>query len=395
MTAHRLIRSTTEYQAAKSELSRLISSKQTKQTTEEIEYLSLLVETWEREQFPVNLASPIDAIKFRLDQKGLTLRDLEPLLGSRSRVSEIMAAKRPLSIEMVRALHTHLAIPSDALIRKSDTKPVVRLELSASLKKLLVKRSLLKPDETLVDLVARAGSERALPAPLYRRELTERANARTNTTALLAWTACVLIEANRLSLGAFKPTSLSNSTLASIVRISREDKWAGEIKRHLSKLGIALVIMPHLPETYVDGASLRRKDRAPVIALTLRHNRIDNFWFVLLHELFHVARHFIKDDVAFFDDLDIEGTDEHEREADQGAQDALIPPALWRELSTRSYITAQDIEDVAARAEIHPAIVAGRIRRETGDYRRHSSLVGNGEVRKRFPEYGKLADHPS
>jgi HTH-type transcriptional regulator/antitoxin HigA len=395
MTAPRLIRSTAEYNAAKDELARLISSKQTKQTAEEIEYLSLLIETWEREHFPVNLASPIDAIRFRLDQKGLTLRDLEPLLGSRSRVSEIMAEKRPLSIEMVRALHTHLAIPSDVLIRKSDTKPIPRLELSASLKKLLVKRSLLKPDESLVDLVTRAGSERALPAPLYRRELTERANARTNTTALLAWTASVLVEANKLSLAPFKPAGLSNSSLASIVRISRADNWACEIKRHLSKLGIALVIMPHLPETYVDGASLRRKDRAPVIALTLRYNRIDNFWFVLLHELIHVARHFTEDDVAFFDDLDIEGTDEREREADLGAQDALIPPVLWRELSTRSYVTAQDIEDIAARAEIHPAIVAGRIRRETGDYRRHSSLVGNGEVRMRFPEYGKLADHPS
>jgi HTH-type transcriptional regulator / antitoxin HigA len=392
MTAPRLIRSTTEYKGAKDELGRLMSSKQTKQTAQEIEYLSLLIEAWEREHFPVNLASPIDAIKFRLDQKGLTLRDLEPLLGSRSRVSEIMSGKRPLSIEMVRALHTHLAIPSDVLIRKPDTKPIPRLALTASLKKLLVKRSLLKSDETLVDLVARAGSERALPAPLYRRELTERANARTNTTALLAWTASVLIEANKLSLTPFKPTNLSNAALVSIARISRVENWAAEIKRYLSNLGIALVIMPHLPETYVDGASLRRKDRAPVIALTLRYNRIDNFWFVLLHELIHVARHFIDDDVAFFDDLDIEGTDEREREADQHAQDALTPPALWRELSTRPYITAQDIEDVAARAGVHPAIVAGRVRRETGDYRRHSSLVGNGEVRKRFPEYGKLAD---
>ena len=145
--------------------------------------------------------------------------------------------------------------------------------------------------------------------------------------------------------------------------------------------------MPHLPETYLDGAALRRVDGIPVIAVTLRYDRIDNFWFVLLHELSHLASHFDGREIAFFDDLELEGVNKEEQEADQSAQDALIPQEMWTALAARAYISGADIQELAARIGVHEAVIAGRVRRETGDYRRFSGLVGTGHVRIEFPEY--------
>jgi HTH-type transcriptional regulator/antitoxin HigA len=159
------------------------------------------------------------------------------------------------------------------------------------------------------------------------------------------------------------------------------------LNEELGKLGIVLIIMPHLPETYLDGAALRRVDGIPVIAITLRHDRIDNCWFVILHELSHVSLHFPTTEAAFFDDLELEGENREEREADQSARDALIPREIWRRLASKSYVTIADIQEVAEKAGVHEAIVAGRVRRETGDYRRFSGLIGTGQVRVQFPEY--------
>ena len=96
----------------------------------------------------------------------------------------------------------------------------------------------------------------------------------------------------------------------------------------LRSRGIAVEIVPHLPRTHLDGAAMRSKDGRPVIGLTLRYDRIDNFWWVLMHELAHATFH-LDDSPAFIDDLRLDGVDETELEADRFAQDALIPPAAW------------------------------------------------------------------
>jgi HTH-type transcriptional regulator / antitoxin HigA len=383
------IRTRAEYKRQKAALERLMVVKPSKQTLDEIDVLSLLIEDYERREFMLPEIDPIDAIKFRMDQLSLTLRDLEPYIGSRSRVSEIMSGKRPLSLDMVRALNTHLGIPAGILIKKRETtKLVSEADLSDSLKSLLVRRKILETGETLADLIDRAGSSDALPSPLFRRTLTDRANARTNPVALLAWTAAVMAEANKIKIAVeFDSRSLTPQKLAEIARISRAPDWAKQVRRALEKLGIILIVMPHLPETYLDGAALRRADGVPVIAVTLRHDRIDNFWFVLLHELSHLALHFDNTEIAFFDDLELEGANKEEKEADQSAQDALIPQPMWDLLASRPYVSGADIYEIATKVGVHDAVIAGRVRRETADYRRFSGLVGTGHVRIEFPEY--------
>ena len=128
---------------------------------------------------------------------------------------------------------------------------------------------------------------------------------------------------------------------------------------------------------------MKSQSRRPVIGLTLRYDRIDNFWWVLMHELAHATFH-LDDSPAFIDDLKLSGTDAKELEADQLAQDALIPPEAWEESELTDRHSAMAVIGLAQELGIHPAIVAGRTRHELGDYRKLSQFVGTGEVNHLF-----------
>ena len=148
-----------------------------------------------------------------------------------------------------------------------------------------------------------------------------------------------------------------------------------------------LVIAPHLSNTYLDGAAMLLDDGTPVIGMTLRYDRLDNFWFCLLHELTHVARHLTSGgERLFVDDFDLRAKDddEHEREADEWAEDALIPKREWDEHPAQDAPYPSNVISLAQRVGVHPAIVAGRIRWRDRNYRILSQFVGNGEVRKHF-----------
>lgn len=87
---------------------------------DELELLVALVELYENEHEPIGLPNPIEAIRFRMEQAGLRQQDLVPFIGSRSKVSEVLHGKRPLSINMIRALNKNLGIPTEVLIQPSN-----------------------------------------------------------------------------------------------------------------------------------------------------------------------------------------------------------------------------------------------------------------------------------
>ena len=122
-----------------------------------------------------------------------------------------------------------------------------------------------------------------------------------------------------------------------------------------------------------------------MIGLTLRYDRIDNFWFSLMHELAHVGLHLdCEENKLFVDDLSLGGGDGLEEEADRAAHDALIPAHLWASSPLREKATVLAVYDFARASGVHPAVVAGRVRRERGNYRLLSQLVGAGKVRIQF-----------
>lgn len=205
--------------------------------------------------------------------------------------------------------------------------------------------------------------------------------------ALWAWQSRILLLAQSTSLaGNYDLKSITKEWLTDLVRQSRFEDGPVRAKQMLSEVGVSLVIEPHLPKTYLDGAVFLLPSGAPVIGLTLRYDRLDNFWFVLLHELAHMVKHLRKGALEdIFDDLDAE-PDSLEREADAFASAILVPEGDW-EIALARYTRSQDdVQSFAQDHGIHPSIVAGRIRKEADNYMILSDLVGAGKVRAQFPE---------
>jgi len=118
----RPIRSDADYRAALTEVERLWDAEPGTPEGDQAEILSILIENYEAKNDPIPAPDPIAAILFMMEQKGLTRRDLEPIIGGRARVSEILNRRRPLTLPMVRALSTLLNIPIDVLVQPYDTR---------------------------------------------------------------------------------------------------------------------------------------------------------------------------------------------------------------------------------------------------------------------------------
>lgn len=113
----RPIRTKADHRAALKEVERLWDAEPGTKAGDRVDVLVTLIEAYEAKHYPIPAPDPVAAIAFMMDQKGLTRRDLEPALGSRGRVSEILARKRPLTLPMVRALSALLDIPTDILVQ--------------------------------------------------------------------------------------------------------------------------------------------------------------------------------------------------------------------------------------------------------------------------------------
>ena len=113
------IRSEADYEAALAEVERLWGAKSGTPDGDRLDVLATLIDAYEAERHPMDPPDPIEAIKFRMEQQGLTRKDLEPIIGTRTRVAEVLNRKRGLSIDMIRRLHERLGISADVLIRPS------------------------------------------------------------------------------------------------------------------------------------------------------------------------------------------------------------------------------------------------------------------------------------
>jgi HTH-type transcriptional regulator / antitoxin HigA len=111
------IRSEKDYEAAMAEVEILWGAKSGTAKGDRLDVLATLIEFWEAANYPIDPPDPIEAIKFRMEQQGLTRKDLEGIIGSRARIAEVLERKRGLSIAMIRRLNAELNIPAEVLIR--------------------------------------------------------------------------------------------------------------------------------------------------------------------------------------------------------------------------------------------------------------------------------------
>ena len=113
------IRSEEDYERSLAEVERLWGAKSGTRDGDRLDVLATLIDAYEARHYPMDPPDPIEAIKFRMDQQGLTRKDLEPIIGTRTRVAEVLNRKRGLSISMIRRLHDRLGIAAEVLIRPS------------------------------------------------------------------------------------------------------------------------------------------------------------------------------------------------------------------------------------------------------------------------------------
>jgi HTH-type transcriptional regulator / antitoxin HigA len=117
----KLIKTQREYRAALGKAEELMDARPGTRQGEELELWAALIEIYEDEHAPVPPPSPVEAIRFRMEQESLRPQDLVPFLGSRSRVSEVLNGRRPLTLKMIRRLHDGLGIPAEILLGESES----------------------------------------------------------------------------------------------------------------------------------------------------------------------------------------------------------------------------------------------------------------------------------
>ena len=111
------IKTNADYHAALKEIETLMMAEPDTPEGEKLDVLVTLVEAYERKHYPLDLPDPVEAIKFEMEQKGLTVKDLEPMIGKSNRVYEILNHKRSLTLKMIWRLHHELGIPAESLIK--------------------------------------------------------------------------------------------------------------------------------------------------------------------------------------------------------------------------------------------------------------------------------------
>lgn len=363
---------------------------------ERLELLSVLIEAYENQKFPIEAPDPISAILFRMQEQGLRQADLIPYFGTRSRVSEVLSRKRPLTVNMIRALSSGLGISTETLVGIEPAEVIqnekVEVDWSNFPIKEMVARGWLqkltnKTVESTEDLVksfiANVGMQ--LGSASFRRTFGGDAYSPATQYALYAWLARVIQKARerKSSLGSFDRSKLSQTFLRELSQLSWFAHGPILAVEFLEKHGIAVVIEPHLKGTLLDGAALQDSDGMPIIGLTLRFDRLDNFWFTLLHEVSHLWKHVTTEEI-FLDNLDASSEDRRELEANRIAKEALIPKIAWKRSDAYLNPSNQAIDRLSRELKIHPAIIAGRLRKERENYLMFNDLVGNGQVRKHF-----------
>lgn len=364
---------------------------------EEMDLLILLINKYEDSLYKIDLPDPIDAIKFRMEQQGLKYSDMTEYFGNKSKVSEVLGRKRSLSLPMIRKLNKGLGIPADVLI--ADPAKAIPEEINGINWSLFPVTEMIKKgwvdfsgttqlakehsEEIVRDFFDSADYKLQTDNIFFRKGL--RSDSKIDEYALSVWYAKALIEQKDIIIKKdYIKGSLSDDFLDEIKRLSIFEEGPLLAQKLLLKIGIKLVIVPHLQGTHIDGAVFKNSNNTPVICLTLRYDRVNYFWFTLFHELAHLILHLNDNMNHFFDDLkSFKDLSQIEKEADIFAEEKLISKQDWKSFYSE-YISEDEVNSFAEKCRIAPAIAAGRIQKERKDYRVFRNLLGQKKVKELF-----------
>lgn len=206
------------------------------------------------------------------------------------------------------------------------------------------------------------------------------------TPAQLAWLYRVKAIAEELLVARYSTESVTLA-LPKLRALAVAPEEARKVPRILSECGVRFVIVESLPSAKIDGVCFWLDERSPVVGLSMRHDRIDNFWFVLRHELEHVRLGHGQRSGAMILDTDLEGeragvgqdVPEEERQANEAAQEFCVPKAQMDAFIARKapFFSERDLLGFAKILRVHPGLVAGQLQHRTGRYDRFRQHLAN------------------
>ncbi|MBN2606986.1 MAG: ImmA/IrrE family metallo-endopeptidase [Thiotrichales bacterium] len=393
----KLIQNEAEYEAAMARVSELMDLDPELNSPEgnELDVWVTLIKKFESEKVTPDFPSYIEAIKFFMDQRGFNQNDMTSYFGSKAKTSEILNGKKSLTLNMIRKLVNGLGIPANILLQDENKELNKRnIDWLAFPLKDMFKKHYFPSFEgkTLKDLkeVAEEEVTKFINQLPFSWELTKpemRTAAHGNNDkevsdyALWAWQIKVLVQCKEKEVSDFDKNLIDSHFLRRVARLSFMKKGPKLAEEFLASHGIYMIVEPHLEKTYLDGAAMMYH-KHPVVALTLRYDRLDNFWFTLLHELAHISLGHVGEKTPFVFDsnLNPDDTTEKEKQANEAAFNAFGLQGAVKELMNVTEYA--EVENLSKRFDLSPSIIIGQIRRFKND---HSIFTRKmGKVRYMF-----------
>ena len=330
---------------------------------------------------PAEVFSPGQFIKDELIERDWTQGDLAEVLGRPVQaVNEIVAGKKAITPETARGLGDAFGTGPEVWLnlenafRLSQTPPPdesvslrARLYEIAPVKE-MVRRGWIPESDTVNDLKDSVLRFLEMPSIDDKPSLAfaaKKSSSYANTSpSQCAWCYRAKHLAEPLAVEAFTTKKLIEH-LPEIRRLAKEVENVRQVPSLLASLGIRFVIVEHLKSTRIDGAALWLDDVSPVVVISLRYDRIDNFWFVLAHELAHIKSgdRSVDTDLVGVSAQPTEEKPEFERKADRMASSLLIPTKALQAFIERHRprFSKQAIRGFAEKVGIHPGVVVGQL----------------------------------
>lgn len=219
--------------------------------------------------------------------------------------------------------------------------------------------------------------------PLAKQPTLFRKSTNADENLLAIWQARARARAEYTFLAEGRPdfNGLTKDDLRNFARMSIDPNIVRELPTILARFGIILVYVYALPGMNSDGAVFHLSTGHPVIALSLRFPRLDYFWFTLLHELAHLVLHNEQLKEPVFFDVEAEEMDKVEKAANRLAKDSMVERESWRNCEPKYDPSDKTVRVYAAEQGIHAALVAGLLRKESGNYKRYSGIINEHDVR--------------
>lgn len=350
---------------------------------------------------PFEASHPGYLLKDELDARKIQQSDFAIEIGmQKSMLNEIIKGKRPITSDIAILLETALEIPADywmrfqtqyeldlARIKEKNILKVESIKTWAIIKEFVPITYFKKIGYFINDLTTDIEKVKQvyainnfddLPFQLANKKFAYHRKSdklKVNEKNVWAWNMVAEYEAKNQKVNEFDADNLSGLYNDLQAIFYENSAPVSQVQEKLNDYGIKFVLVQKLEQTPIDGYTFWSENN-PAIALTLRHTRIDNFAFTIMHEIGHIILHLVNDkDRHFLDTTEINSVEPQlEAEADHFAHNILVPPNVWNEITEFPQFDDENINNIAIKFHIHPAIILGNINHKFNKFDRVTKI---------------------